>query len=236
MNLFFVLVVYYLVKSFDIGSFGAFAATGLTTVGVMSIKWGSWVGNDLPAMLFLGLVFLAIKREMSESIVLVLLVIGTLFKEFVIIGAGVWFFWSLSKRNTRESFFSVLSGVVSALAYMSIRQLWGAFGISANWFWRFNDFWNFTHNFDTVVKTFFLGFMFFIPAIIIALLWGERHKTRPALIWMAASSVLSVYMFLGLFMAYFDLRFVWPLYLGMAPMAGIAGEVLALRIRGVMIE
>ena len=226
-NVLIVPVVYLMIRGFDIGLAGAFTGTGLTTVGIMSISLGSWVGTDPMAFLFLALAFLGIARGSGNLSITCLFAIGTLFKEVVILGVGVWMLSSIIKRDKDGVVYSLVTGIYCVLMYLLVRAWWGSHGVSGRWQWLWNNFWNFTTRPEGVIETFWLGFMFWIPVLVLAVIVGYKTRTpqfRDTVVWLTACIPLLVYLFMGLFTAYFSLRFIWPFYLAMAPLAGIFGD------------
>ena len=219
-------VTYLLIREFDIGPAGAFTGTGLTTVSYMTISVGSWVITDIAAMFFLGLVFLGIMKGTNKIAIIGLLVIGTLFKELVIFGAMVWFIHSILKRDRQGIIFSAIGGVTTVSVHMSIRIFWSSVGVQS-YMWEWLGMYNFIRHPDSVFNSFWLALVFFVPAIILGLIIGHKTKVpqfKKTLVWLAACSIFLVYMCMGLFMACFGMRFIWPLYFGLAPLAGVFGD------------
>ena len=226
LNVAIVPVMYSLVREFNIGTAGAFTGTGFATVSYMSISVGGWVVTDIAAMFFLGLVFLGIIRDTNKLTIISLLVIGTLFKELVIFGAVVWFIYSALRRDKISIIFSTIGGILSVSVYLYVRVIWTQIGIQS-YLWEWMGWFNFVRRPVAVFESFWLSLMFFIPAIILALIIGYKTKVpqfKETLIWLVACSVLIGYMCMGLFMACFGMRFIWPLYFGMVPLVGIFGD------------
>ena len=219
-------VVYLLIKEFDVSSFGAFAGTGLTTVNLISAAYGVCVLTDVPAMLFLAIVLLLLKREEKASVIIPIMVIGVLFKELVILGAAVWMFRALLQRDRRGFIEGTVAAIISFATYLTVRGIWSLFGVEPNWYWHWNDLFNLTTNISVTIKSLWLGFMFWIPAMFVALivLWKDYENMHPKFEWMFQLSPVLLLFFAGLFMAYFSLRFIWPLYFAMAPAGGYAAE------------
>ncbi|MCF2136984.1 MAG: hypothetical protein K9W43_07020 [Candidatus Thorarchaeota archaeon] len=219
-------VTYFLIREFDVDSFGAFVGTGLTTVNWISAAYGICVLTDVPAMLSLAVALLLIKRGERASLIIPVIVIGTLCKEVAILAAVAWLFRAILQRNRRGFIEGSIAMALSAAAYLAVRGIWSLIGVQPDWYWQWNNLYNFVVIPEVVIKTFWLGFMFWLPAIIVAVivLWKDYQAMRPKFEWILYLSPFLLLLFAGLFMAYFSLRFVWPLYFALAPAAGYAAE------------
>lgn len=240
-------LTYFLVKTFGASEFGAFVATGLASVGIMTLSLASVALTDMPAMICIGIALLAIRRKWDLGAIVVVLIVGVAFKEIVIVAAIAWvlveFKGAHHKRWTRTwnplhkwirlawaiTGLSVVIGI-----HLGIRWLWATVGVPVNEvsLWSWNHLANFIERPDVVVNTFWLGFQFWIPAFLIVIglrITGKKFEESYAWLWQTGLPFLGL-MLVGLFTAYFSLRFIWPLYFSMAPIVGCAATIVWNRI------
>lgn len=251
LSLVLVWVTYFLVKTFDVSEFGAFVATGLSSVSIMTVSLASVVLVDMPAMVCIGIALIGIRRKWIPASIVVILIVGVAFKEVVILAAVAWaiitvaearqprrtwdwnwrrtWFWNWRQRWKQPAW--AIAGLLIAVGvYLGIQWLWTTVGVQVNEasFWRWNHLWNLVNRPEGVVDTFWLGFMLWIPAFsIVSILWlgGVRFSEESKWLQQTGIPFLGL-MLVGLFTAYFSLRFIWPLYFSMAPIVGRAATVV----------
>lgn len=248
-------VTYFLAKTFDVSEFGAFVATGISSVSIMTISLGSVALTDMPAMVCMGIALVGIQKRWNPIAITAFLIIGVAFKEVAILAAVAWVIIAFVEAhhprrtwnwNWRETWFwnwrrwwsrtamAIVGLLIVVGVYLNIRSLWATVGVQVNAasFWRWNHLWNFINRPDGVIDSFWLGFMLWIPAFcVVGVLWlcGKRFGSASGWLWQTGAPFLAL-MFVGLFTAYFSLRFIWPLYFSMAPIVAQAATIASNKI------
>jgi len=246
-------ITYFLAKTFFVSEFGAFVATGLSSVSIMTISLGSVALTDMAAMICMGLVLVGIRQHWNPAAIMLFLIIGVAFKETVILAAVAWviitvakarrpqrtwdwrrtWFWNWRKRWTRSAW-AIVGLLVAVGFYFCIRWLWVTVGVPINdaSIWKWNHLWNFINRPDGVIDSFWLGFMLWIPAFVVVIilqLTGKKFNAGLGWLWQTGIPFL-VFLFVGLFTAYFSLRFIWPLYFSMVPIVAQAATIIGNKI------
>ena len=217
-------VMFYICKEFSEYEHDlvAFAVT-LVVVGTRTFgTYGASGLTDSVAMLFLASIVLATLRDYDWKWILLLVVVGMLAKELVLFGA---LFYLLNKRTLQSVFvfmigFSVmvdirvlLSGVVHHGLVIHVPQGWV---------------------YSTTVESLYL--LVGLSALLVVA-WVRYSSYVVESLQLLGTGLIAFvpYYLLGVFCAYFDARFVWPLqivFLGVASVGlGSAYEAFMRRLR-----
>jgi hypothetical protein len=160
-------------------------------------------------------------RDESGYKISILLSIGVLFKEVAIIGVLAYLFY----RKTRD----LPSMALPIITYLVIKYITPS--ANPGFTWQFHLL-NFTTYLVHTLQVLLIGLVPFILVCIPALVKKAKEpgKYTREFKWMFIMGIPALGIFgLGLFWAFFDGRFIWPLYIALVPMmAAGSSEVLRL--------
>ncbi|MFW9795043.1 MAG: hypothetical protein ACFFEE_12115 [Candidatus Thorarchaeota archaeon] len=214
-------VFFYIAREFDFSILSSLAASGVCSFSFIVAFYGTAVLVDAGSMLFLALAMLLMLRGQSSYRIAVLLTVGILFKETAIIGILAYILY----RRSRDS----LIMIIPVATYLLIRYLTPS--ANPGYLWNFH-LETFTIYFIPTMTTFLYALFPFVLMCIpglLRILRGPNRYTKE-LNWLIISGIPALgYLGAGLFLAHFDCRFIWPLYIALVPlMAAGATEVLQL--------
>jgi len=214
-------VLFYIAREFGFSVLSSMASSGVCSFSLAVAWYGTAVLVDAGAILFLALGMLLMLRDESGYKISILLSIGVLFKEVAIIGVLAYLFY----RKTRD----LLSMVLPILTYLVIKYITPS--ANPGFTWQFHLL-NFTTYLVHTLQVLLIGLAPFVLVCIPALARKakEPSKYTREFKWMFIMGIPALGIFgLGLFWAFFDGRFIWPLYIALVPMmAAGSSEILRL--------
>ena len=210
-------VLFQICLDFGFSGSASFGASVLCSVSFVVAYYGTAVLVDAGAMLCLSIGLLRARRTKPDLEVCLALTLGMLFKEFAAVGVVACLL--LKKRMP-------FTYVVPAAAYIVVRLVMSPGSQGYLWFFELD---NMTVFLVPTLKTLFLTLG---PAVALILLAvydrrANQERFRASFSWMVRVGVPALGILgIGLFMAHFDARFVWPLYPAFAPALAYAISVL----------
>ncbi|MHA2143920.1 MAG: hypothetical protein ACXAB0_00605 [Candidatus Thorarchaeota archaeon] len=188
----------------------SFITASAFIVSLLYLFYGAVVLVDPGAVFFLALAYFYIPQGNRGVKIAIFLTLGVLFKEVALVG------------------------VLTFLLYRRMKEWWlmipplGVYGIlrfimpsgNSGFMWAFHlD--NIVLFLEGTMKTFLFGLAPFLLLVILAIFHRRRSDNTDGDInkWLMAAGIPAItYLFLGLFFAHFDVRFLWPTYLLLIPL------------------
>lgn len=212
-NLFFLIligwVIFYTSLKRNQSPYIALVTTLAFVFSLLYLFYGAVVLVDPGAVFFLALAYYYLTERDSSKKIALFLSIGVFFKEIA------------------------LGGVIAYLLYMKFKEWWlmippiGVYGViriltpsgNPGYLWTLHlD--NITINLLGTLKTFAYGMGPFLILILFAYFYSRRNpENKIGSKWLLSTGIPALgYLALGLFFAYFDVRFLWPTYLMIIPL------------------
>lgn len=188
----------------------AFLTTLVFTVSLLYVFYGAVVLVDPGAAFFLSLAYYYMTEDGQGKKIVLLLTLGVLFKELALVGVLTYLLYN----RFREWWL-----MVPPLGVYAILRIITPSG-NPGYIWEFH-FENLTLNLGATLRTFLFGVTPFLILLIFAFLYMRRSSidTGETGKWLIAAGLPALaYLFLGLFFAHFDVRFLWPTYLLLIPL------------------
>ncbi|MFX1473239.1 MAG: hypothetical protein ACFFBM_12090 [Promethearchaeota archaeon] len=211
-------MMYLIPRHFGYDVFPSVVAAGLCTVSPPVLIYGTGVLVETPFVLCLAIGIYGILRSWKWQYIAVITAMGVLFKETAIILVLVHLVTTLvSGRDWKHSIYiGLIAGTPHLLARLAFSASVGGLG----WVWPFSLNNLFVRPWITL-EAIILSFVLIIVPILMALILRNRDVTRfkEAKEWfLYAALPLSGLAWVAFFLAYFDMRFIWPMYLGLLPL------------------
>lgn len=216
-------VFFILAEDFGFPGHSCFLSSSLCTISWIVAYYGSAVLVDAGAVLCLSLAILVAKKGYGDFETAVILLVGVLFKEIALIGILAVILWEKKIRP--------LTIMLPSIAYVVIRFFTAQEGIGFVWYFHLESF---TTHLEPTIKTLGLTLGPFMIMFLISLYFRNVNRevftqTQKWLILIGLACSISLLM--GLFFAYFDSRFVWPLYPALVPIVAYGFENLAANLK-----
>jgi hypothetical protein len=219
MGIFLAWTLFFLAREFGFSNLSSLASSGICSFSLAVAYFGAAVLVDVGAVLFLALSMLLMIREVNGYKIAILLTIGILFKEIAIIGVLAYLFY----RKTRD----LTAMIIPIITFALIRLVMPS--ANPEFIWQF-QLYNFTLYLTHTLLSLLFGFVPFVLLCIAALIRKIREPSKYSreFKWMFIMGIPASAIFgMGLFMAFFDARFIWPLYIALVPMmAAGSSEIL----------
>ena len=224
------------VKNYDLDERSAFLAAAICTVSFPVAFYGAVPLVDALAVLVMLLVVIGQIEGKGDLFAMTLLLFGVIVKE-VVLFIGLYYVLreideSRSESGPKTAFFVGIKKlwilIPASILHLALRSL--IFGELANSLGFHLRIFESPLRMIQVVGG--IGITFVVPTIIL-LITFRREKCeswglakRDALLGIVSLLPLA---FLGLFFAYFDARFIWPLYLPLVPLVGCSIRILVVQ-------
>lgn len=226
LNAMFLLVVawcfYLLCREFHRSPFSCFLLSFACTFSHPAMGYGAVVLVETPAIAFTALAaLLTVKSESSGrwKTTLMVISVGTAFKETVIFASFAY----LLVTRRKDLILPFLA--LPASVYAACRFLLDPNQAGVGFLWPIH-FRNLIEHPNTTLYMLGASILIFVPFVIIALIGGTNPAERKSsLRWLRTTffALLGIPL-MGLFMGAFTSRFIWPLYISLAPMTAMGIE------------
>lgn len=201
----------------------SFAASGICSFSWVVAYYGAVVLVDAGAVLCLSIALLLIYRDSNDYSVALFLLLGTLFKEIALVGVLASILWQKKLKP--------FTLVLPPIAYFITRYVFSEGQLGYIWNFHLESF---TTYLIPTIKTIGLTLGPFAVVFIIALLMRKKNADRfdKSIKWLVLIGIPCILIFLlGLFMAHFDSRFVWPLYPPLIPITAYGFDCIIVRMK-----
>jgi len=201
----------------------SFAASGICSFSWVVAYYGAAVLVDAGAVLCLSVALLLIYRDSSDHSIAIVLLLGTLFKEIVLVGVLASILWQKKLKP--------LTLVLPVSAYIIIRYIFSEGQVGYIWYFHLESF---TTYLIPTIKTLGLTLGPFAVIFVVALLMRKKSvgDFDKSIKWLVLIGIpCGLVLFMGLFMAHFDSRFVWPLYVPLVPITAYGFDCLIVRLK-----
>lgn len=188
----------------------ALVTTLAFVVSLLYLFYGAVVLVDPGSVFFLALAYYFMTEEGSSKKIALFLTLGVFFKEIALVGVITYLLYSRFKE-----WWLMIPPLVT---YVILRVITPSG--NPDYIWSFH-LQNITVNLSGTLKTVLFGFAPFLILLLLAYLHKRRAPkgTGEDSKWLIATGLPALaYLVLGLFFAYFDVRFLWPTYLMLIPL------------------
>ena len=223
-------IMYRIPRKFGFGQVSSTIAAAFCMVSWPVMQYGSSVLVETPFMVCLALGIYAILDKWNWKYILIITTVGVLFKETALLIALVYLFYDWKK--------AIPVGVSGGIAYLGARILMSDSIGSSTWVWNLGET-NLVRPYAALDILGYALFLIMIP-LFFAILWRKDVKvwcTDFNYLW-DTTWVWFIYVGLPLatlipisyFFAYFSVRFIWPMYLGLLPMIAYGVQRMLVRV------
>jgi hypothetical protein len=212
----FLAVIFEICVDFGNGPFESMLATTLVAIAHPTAYYGSAPLVDSAWMFFIALAILFMVRYKGVSIPFILTVcVGVMFKESVMFVVIVFFFYSLFHDRVIYDAIknSILVGVLAIGTYVLCILL-----MEPNYIIRWiPNFGSVVWLSDRLVDILLYSLILFVPYLFLGVIWRDKINIRTR--WLLISTIGGLFplILISAFGAAFATRFIWPLYIGFAP-------------------
>lgn len=214
-------IMYRIPKDFGFGPFSSVVAAGLCMVSWPVMQYGSAVLVETPFMVMLALGVYAIMKKWSFETILFILVLGVAIKETALLLALVWFLQSERPRLV------LVASTIPVMLHLFGRFVFRDTIGGSSWTWDLGAT-NLLRPYAALDVFFFALFLVIIP-VLAAVYFRKRYtwfcmenKYLETVIWFIGVGIpLGLLIPITYFFAYFSVRFVWPMYLGLLPIMSL---------------
>ncbi|MFX0054524.1 MAG: hypothetical protein ACFFAX_11145 [Promethearchaeota archaeon] len=211
-------VMYRIARHFGYDMFPSVVAAGLCMVSPPVLIYGTGVLVETPFILCLAIGIYGILRSWKWQYIAIITAVGVLFKETAIILVLVHLVTTLVSGSDWKH--SIYIGLIAGTSHLLARLALSASAGGSGWVWPFTLSNLFLRPWITL-EAIILSFVLIIAPIIMALILRNRDATRfkEAKDWFLYAAIpLSGLAWVAFFLAYFTMRFIWPMYLGLLPL------------------
>jgi hypothetical protein len=212
----FLIIIFEICTEMGNGQFESMLATTLIAVAHPTIYYGSTILVDSAWMFFTALAILFMIRHKGLSIQFVLTVcIGVMFKESMMFVVIVFLFYSLF--HDRVIYDAIKNSVLIGILALSVYGLCILIMNPNYLFLWLPKFGSIVWLSDRLVNILVHSLILFVPYLIIGIMWRNKIDTKTR--WLLISTIGGFFplILMSAFGAAFATRFIWPLYIGFAP-------------------
>ena len=200
-------MLFFIAKNFGSSDFISFLTASLFSVSLVVLFYGAVALVDPGAIFFLSVVYYLMIKNNNGIQIALFLTIGVLFKEVALVGVFAFLLYN-KLRGWQWTIFPIAT-------YALLRFVMPSGNPGFIWMFHLG---NFVDVGSATLRTFLLGLGPYILFLLFGIFFFKSETNVNLNRWLLSLGVPSLcYIFIGLFFAHFDVRFIWPVYFAMLP-------------------